>query len=283
MNNYDEALINCFIVGKYIPHILSPKELFEGFLSTDTKDLGERYSHSELLRGGRKEHPFNIGIERIRHLFDVNSLIKLLNINIGFYNSEKFKGIVDVDKDSAKSLYEKYIIYCSHNDKIPDDIKLYLPLFDLRLSEQFVYIAFASGDPEVLKDILQYTDIKDIEIVYRHFLGNSFYKSPESLIVSLLDVIYEHGIHVWTHDGTTEKLLKQCNHRNPNKSLWSSASDNDIGFRSEDSDNDIGFRSEDSDTDNGHNNPPIYSNNNNDGNDSDDYDCVWSCGDGAWS
>lgn len=219
MDNYNEALINCFMVGKYIPNILPPEELFEGFLSTDTKALVERYSHSKLLRGGRKcqhvKNPFNIGIKRIRHLFDVNSLIKLLNINIGFYNSLEFREIVAIDKDLSKSLYEEYIAYCYDNGKLPDDIKLYLPLFDLRLDEDFVYIAFTSGDPEVLKDILRYTDIEIVYRHYRHFLNNFLYKSPELLIVSLLDIMFQAGIHVWTHDHTTEKFLLRCFHRDP--------------------------------------------------------------------
>lgn len=234
MNKIDstlEVLINWFLMGIYTQETSSPEKLLEGFRATTAQELKIRRSHSKQLRGsrvckilGRKSSPFDVGIERIRSMFTVDDIIKLLTISPKYYDSDEFKKVVAVDIDFAKDVYGRYIEKCKSGDHFPADLDQYLPLFKLHLDEHYIYLAFGLCEVDILKNILLYTNMEDIEIVYRHY---DHLLSDKERVIQLLDTLYETGIHVWTHDGTTSKLLKQCSHRNQQLSLWKSPSDTD--------------------------------------------------------
>jgi len=144
-----EVLINCLFTGIYTQEPSSPDKLLQGFRSTHVEELKIRRSQSKQLKGSRlckiskeKCHPFEVGIKRIRSMFTDNDIIKLLTISPRYYDSEEFKKVVAVDMNFAKSVYERYVQKCKGNRHFPHNMNQYLPLFNLHLDEDYIYLAF---------------------------------------------------------------------------------------------------------------------------------------------
>lgn len=216
-----EFLINCFMTGRYIHEKLPDETLLDEFRKTNVDELKIRFKDSEEFKQNiycsHEYHPLLTGIKRIRSMFGVEDIIKLYNINILYYNYKEFEKIVNYNIEIAKSLYEKYIDICEEIGKVPNDIEIYLSLFNLKLGNRSICNAVSSGERQKIETVLKFTDIKDIKIEYRHY--RYLLNNNDLEIISLLDLIYEHGIHIWTDDAVTEKLLMKCNHRNPNRSI----------------------------------------------------------------
>ena len=144
-------------------------------------------------------------------------------IDIRYYDSDDFKKIVSYNFDIAKSLYEQYIdqadgeqAFSKEKKFVPKDVEIYCPMFNIKTNSGCIYSALKDGDINTLINILKYTCVGSIEVVYRHYNLNLFGKKK---IIRLLDTIYKYGVHVYTTDSTTEDFLYKCKYRCPSYSI----------------------------------------------------------------
>ena len=185
-------LVCVFLFGKY-DEKNSDDELLEGFRSQDLETLKEEAKKGKLVARNTNRNPFDFVINRIRQKFNVDDIIKLLMIDIRYYDSDDFKKIVSYNFDIAKSLYEQYIdqadgeqAFSKEKKFVPKDVEIYCPMFNIKTNSGCIYSALKDGDINTLINILKYTCVGSIEVVYRHYNLNLFGKKK---IIRLLDTI----------------------------------------------------------------------------------------------
>lgn len=164
--------IGCIFLGVYTSEAISINEILGGFRSLSVKELRKRRNESkymiELMTLCRSEwfysdkyfEPFDKGIKIIESQFDVDDYVKLFDISSDNYSSERFKIILDHDRELARKIYIKYLRKAIN----PKDKEIYLPMFQLSLNRTHIYHALGNYNEHDFKELLRYTSIKSIDI-----------------------------------------------------------------------------------------------------------------------
>lgn len=223
-NSLCNALINCIFVGQFVDDELSNEILLRGFRDVNPLIFEKRKKLAkdfyEIVRkyadefGCLEDHyePFYEGLRRIRTLFNVDDIIKMLRLKISLFEESDFKLIVDANPDVAKELYQEHVNRILRECDFWE-IKDKLPNFDEDIIRFGIKLSI---NPKVIKYCLSNNDIDGLKSLVRLakfdfdelFLRRKHFACSDDNIKDMLAILEQAEIKIVPLDKELYNLIK---------------------------------------------------------------------------